>query len=124
MKRKYLGSFAQEEEAAKAVAKRLRQPRANLVTYYSAPEATHQRTDRSVYLHCRDHIWQVKIGGKVWVSFVDHADALAVAVKKAGLSQHSCSYIRRMCANPSRARGMQSRNKQNSSGISTVPTQE
>jgi len=51
--RKYLGSFTQEEEAAKAVAKILRQPKANLVTSYSAPKETHQRTHRSVYWHCR-----------------------------------------------------------------------
>ena len=87
VQRKYLGSFAQEEEAAKAVAKFLRQPMANLLTSYSAPKETHQRTHRYVYWHCRDQLWQVKIGGKVWGSFVDHADALAVVVKKAGLSQ-------------------------------------
>ena len=28
----------------------------------------------------------MKIGGEVWGSFVDHADALATLVKKAGLS--------------------------------------
>ena len=31
--------------------------------------------------------WQVKIGDKVLGSFADHGDALAMAVKKAGLSQ-------------------------------------
>ncbi len=87
VQRKYLGSFTQEEEAAKAVAKFLRQPMANLLTSYSAPKETHQRTHRYVYWHCRDQLWQVKIGGKVLGSFVDHADALAVAVKKAGLSE-------------------------------------
>ena len=38
-------------------------------------------------------LWQVKIGDKVWGSFVDTAIALAMAVKKAGLSQN---YILRM----------------------------
>ena len=87
MQRKYLGSFAQEEEAAKAAAKFLRQTMANLLTSYSAAKATHQRAHRYVYWHWRDQLWQVKIGGKVLGSFVDHAVALAMAVKKAGLSQ-------------------------------------
>ena len=80
-------SFAQEEEATKAVAKFLRQPTANLLTSYSGPKTIHQRTHRDVYWQCRDQLEQVKIGGKAWGSFVDHADALAVAVKKAGLSE-------------------------------------
>ena len=99
--RKYLGSFAQEEEAAKAVAKFLAQPMANLLTSCSAPKETHQRTHRYVYWHCRDQLWQVKIGGKVLGSFVDHADALAVVVNKAGLIQSSCSYILRVCVKSS-----------------------
>jgi hypothetical protein len=45
-----------------------------------------KRTHRYVYWHCRDQLWQVKTGGKVLGSFVDHADALAVVVNKAGLS--------------------------------------
>ena len=48
---------------------------------------TPKRTHRYVYWHRRDQLWQVKIGDKVFGSFADHADALAMAVKKAGLSQ-------------------------------------
>ena len=67
VQRKYFGSFTQEEEATKAVAKILRQPMANLLTYCSTPKETHQQTHRYVYRHCRDQLWQVKIGGNVWV---------------------------------------------------------
>ena len=39
-------------------------------------------------------------------------------------AKNSCSYIPRLRINPHKARGMQSHNKHNGSGISTEPTQE
>ena len=98
VQRKYLGSFAQEAEAAKAVAKFLRQPMANLLTSYSAPKETHQRTHRYVYWRWSRLTLARKIGGKVWGSFVDHADALAVAVKKAGLNNTTVATTSEGCA--------------------------
>ena len=86
---KYLGCFTKEEEAAEAVAKKLRQPKASLLHSHhgSAPMRTPRRTHRYVYWHRRDQLWQVKIGHTFWGSFVDHEVALAMAVEKVGISK-------------------------------------
>ena len=94
---------------------------ANLLTSYSAPKEAHQRTHRYVYWHCRDQLWQVKVGGKVLGSFADHADALAVAVKKAGLSQTQLHLHPHDVRKSSQGK---TRSKQHGSGMYTEPTQE
>ena len=76
MQGKYLGSFAKEEEAAEAVAKKLRQPKASLLHSHhgSAPRQTPKRTHRyaHVYWHRANQAWQVKIGDTFLGLFDDH----------------------------------------------------
>ena len=70
---KYLGSFAKEEEAVEAVAKKLRQPKASLLRSHhgSAPMRTPRRTHRYVYWHRLDQLWHLRIGHTFLGSFAD-----------------------------------------------------
>ena len=86
---KYLGSFADEELAAQAVAKKLRQPKASLLraTAPAAPRRTHEyvyaapkRTHKYVYWHTARQKWQVKIGATHHDNFDNHEDALQKAI--------------------------------------------
>ena len=85
----YLGSFANEELAAQAVAKKLRQPKASLLR--PAPKRKHKyvdaapkRTHKYVYWHMARQKWQVKIGTAHHGMFANHEDALrrAIAITK------------------------------------------
>ena len=81
----YLGSFADEELAAEAVAKNLRRPKASLLrrTAPAAPKGTNKnpkRTHKYVYWHTARQKWQVKIGTTHHGIFANHEDALQKAI--------------------------------------------
>lgn len=79
----YLGSFAKEEQAAAAVAKKLGQPKASLLRT-PAPAKAPKRSHRYVYWHSANQAWQVKIGGVFLGLFEQHEDALLMATKETG----------------------------------------
>ena len=79
----YLGCFAEEEKAAKAVAKKLRRPKTSLLLrdqstsgigrpktrFLHDPSKSPKRSHRFVYWHSGAQKWQVKIGATFYGLF-------------------------------------------------------
>ena len=83
----YLGSFAEEEQAARAVAKKLKQPKKSLLRAPDAKSTAPKRTHRYVYWHSARNAWQVKIGDDFLGLFANHEDALARVIEETGLTK-------------------------------------
>ena len=85
----YLGTFANEEEAAQAAADKLGQPKKTLLRSHQAKPSKRshpKRSHRFVYWHRAESKWQVKIGTQHYGNFAEHDEALAMATKKTGLT--------------------------------------
>lgn len=91
---KHLGTFANEEQAAAAVAKKLQQPK-NTLLRKTALKRIPKRTHRYIYWHNRAQAWQVKIGSAYLGVFGDHEDALQTVIKHKGLVREEL----RLCPN-------------------------
>ena len=80
----YIGSFAGEEDAAKAAAKHLGVPKKSLLRN-ADDSKTPKRTHQYVYWHKSAKRWQVKIGSTFMGIFDEHKHALKRAVEATGL---------------------------------------
>ena len=89
VKGEYLGCFMNEEQAAKAVAKKLAQPKASFLRPAAASKASKapKRTHRYVCWHSANNAWQVKIGTEFFGSYQNHEDALAAVIMQTGLQK-------------------------------------
>ena len=86
----YLGSFANEEQAAKVVAKKLGKPKASLLRTRGADRLkAPERTHKYIYWHKKEQAWQVQIKGEYVGVFWNHEDALKKVIKKTGLKAKS-----------------------------------